>query len=94
MKAYAFKVFAQILGADGRLVGQHDSVPVYESRPFSGWLAGEYIIDEHPMRFKEPYAGPVRIQLGLYDPATGIRILTSEGDDAVLLPTMLDVASK
>jgi hypothetical protein len=87
----SYKVFTQILGADGRLVGQHDGMPAYESRPFSSWLAHEYIIDEHQMRFKEPYTGPVRIQIGLYDPASGIRILTSDETDAVLLPMTLDV---
>ncbi|MBN1427805.1 MAG: hypothetical protein JXB07_05420 [Anaerolineae bacterium] len=85
------KVTAQMLGANGGVVGQHDGVPVYESRPFSGWLAGEYIIDEHPMTFHEPYTGPIRIQIGLYDPITGLRLLTTEGSDAVELPIILTV---
>lgn len=89
-----YKVFTQILGADGRLVGQHDGVPAYENRPFSGWLSGEYVIDEHPMKFNEPYTGPIRIQIGLYDPATGVRVLTAEETDAVSLPIRLDVASE
>jgi Dolichyl-phosphate-mannose-protein mannosyltransferase len=86
-----YKVFTQILGADGRLVGQHDGVPVGESRPFSGWLSGEYVIDEHPMRFNGPYQGLAHIQVGLYDPITLQRILTADGKDAVLLPLELQV---
>jgi hypothetical protein len=88
----SYKVFTQILSADGRLVGQHDGVPVYENRPFSGWLAGEYIIDEHPMKFNEPYIGPIHIQVGLYDPVTGVRVLTADGRDAVAIPEELQVS--
>lgn len=88
-----FKVFTQILGEDGRLVGQHDGVPVYESRPFNGWLAGEYLTDEHPMVFIVPYVGPIRIQIGLYDPVTLQRLLTDDGRDAIILPVNLTVES-
>lgn len=88
-----YKVFTQILSAEGRLVGQHDGVPAYESRPFSGWLASEYVIDEHPMTFNDLYTGLVRIQIGLYDPVTGVRVLTADGVDTVLLPVELQVES-
>jgi hypothetical protein len=81
-----YVVFTHILSADGRLVGQHDGVPVYGARPTGGWLQGEYLIDEHPMTFGEPYAGPIRIQVGLYDPVTLERLLTDDGLDAVSLP--------
>jgi hypothetical protein len=81
-----YVVFTHILSADGRLVGQHDGVPVYGARPTGGWLQGEYLIDEHPMTFGEPYAGPIRIQVGLYDPVTFERLLTGDGLDAVVLP--------
>lgn len=82
-----YVVFTQILNADGQLIGQHDGVPAYGTRPMSGWLAGEYVIDEHPLTFKQPYAGPVQIQVGLYDPATFERLLTGDGLDAVILAT-------
>ncbi len=86
-----YVVFAQLLDSHGRLVGQHDGVPVYGTRPTSGWLRGEYLIDEHPMTFREPYTGPVRIQVGLYNPASLERLGTGDGSDAVLLPPELMV---
>lgn len=88
-----YTVFAQILDPNGRLVGQHDSVPVYGTRPVSGWLAGEFVLDEHPMTFKEPYTGPVQIQVGLYNPATFERLRTENGHDAVILPIEIVVES-
>ncbi len=89
-----YKVFTHMLNPEGRLVGQHDGVPVDGTRPFSGWQAGEYLIDVHPMRFIAPYEGVIHIQVGLYDPATLERILTADGRDAVMLPLELVVESK
>jgi hypothetical protein len=86
-----YKVFAQMLGEDGRLVGQHDGIPVFESRPFSGWLAGEFVMDVHPMLFNGPYSGKIHIQVGIYDPVTSQRILTIDGKDAVILSLELMV---
>lgn len=86
-----FTVFTHILDEGGRLIGQHDGAPVYSTRPTSGWLAGEYIVDEHIMAFRELYAGEATIQVGLYDPATFERLLTSDGADAVRLPVSLEV---
>ncbi len=86
-----YKVFTHILNPEGSLVGQHDGVPVGGTRPFSGWQAGEYLIDVHPMQFIVPYEGPIRIQVGLYDPVTFERILTADGRDAVVLPIELEV---
>jgi hypothetical protein len=88
-----YAVFAQILDASGRLVGQHDGVPVYGTRPTSGWLAGEFLIDDHPMTFREPYVGPAQIQIGLYDSLTFERLHTGDGLDAVVLPLALQVES-
>ena len=89
-----YKVFAHILAADGHLVGQHDGVPAGETRPFSGWLSGEYVTDEHPMVFTEPYTGSIQVQVGLYDAVTLQRVPTADGSDSVLLPVKLQVEAK
>ena len=83
--------FGHMLAANGHLVGQHDGVPVFGARPIGTWQAGEYIIDEHPMTFREDHAGPITIQVGLYDPDTFERWLAADGADAVRLPTTLDI---
>jgi hypothetical protein len=88
-----YTVFAQLLDPTGRLIGQHDGIPAYGIRPTSGWLTGEFIIDEHPMVFREPYTGEAQVQVGLYNPLTFERLLAQDGSDAVVLPLELMVES-
>lgn len=88
----AYTVFAHMLAADGRLIGQHDAPPANGERPTTGWVAGEYITDPHLMAFRQAgYTGPVTISVGLYDPATGVRLTMADGTDAVMLPVTLTV---
>ncbi|MCC6904624.1 MAG: hypothetical protein IT326_02200 [Anaerolineae bacterium] len=87
------KVFTQILSVDGQLVAQHDSVPAYGERPVSGWLAGEYIVDAHPISFRETYSGPAVIVVGLYHGETLARLPLSNDGDAFALPVSITVLS-
>jgi hypothetical protein len=86
-----YTVFTHILASDGHLVGQHDSPPVQGARPTLGWIPDEIIVDRHPMAFREPYKGSVRIELGLYNPVSMERLQTQSGTDSVLLPEELTV---
>ena len=44
------------------------------------------------MTFREPgYAGPATIEVGLYNPETGERLLTADGRDFVYLPVELEI---
>jgi hypothetical protein len=88
-----YTVFTHILTPDAYLVAQHDGRPVSGTRPTTGWLPGEVIIDEHPMTFREAYAGPALIEVGLYDPATLERVATSNGTDFVVLASQLSIDS-
>jgi hypothetical protein len=89
-----FTVFAHLLDADGRLIGQHDGPPADGRRPISSWIAGEYIADTHVMVFRNPnYVGPASIEVGLYDPQTGQRLKLADGSDAFRLPTTLTIQS-
>lgn len=86
-----YVVFTHILAEDGHLVGQHDSVPANGRRPLSTWLTDEYIIDPHELIFRETYTGTGRIEIGLYDPNTNVRLPTNTGDDFFYLPVTLDI---
>jgi mannosyltransferase len=81
-----YTIFTHILAEDGHLVAQHDGPPANGTRPTPGWLADEIIVDPHDMAFREPYTGPARIEVGLYNPATQERVPTESGDTFVLLP--------
>jgi mannosyltransferase len=86
-----YAVFTHLLAADGHLVAQHDGPPAGGTRPTSGWLAGEYIVDRHEMAFREPYTGPARVEAGWYDPVTLERVAAESGQTFVLLPAILDI---
>ena len=67
------KVFVQALDAGGRLIASGDSDPVAGAMPTTAWTAGEPIRDVH--RLTLPVGQRVAAYVvGLYDPASGIRL--------------------
>lgn len=88
----SYTVFAHLLAPDGRLLAQHDSPPAAGARPTNEWLAGEYVIDAHELVWREAgYVGPARLAVGFYDPQTGARLPTADGNDVFLLPGTVTV---
>lgn len=76
-----YTVFVHLLASDGRLIAQADSPPAGGARPTNEWLAGEYVSDTHELAWRETdYRGPARLVVGLYDPISGLRLPTAEGD--------------
>jgi len=88
-----YKVFVHLYAPDGRLVTQHDAMPMNELRPTSTWQPGEEIADRHGLPL--PLDAPAKLQLavGLYDPASGERLRLDGGEDHLLLGEIL-VAGK
>jgi len=85
--------FVHLVSADGRLIAQHDGAPVTATRPTTGWLAGEYLADLHPLAWLDAtYTGKAWLHVGLYDPETGQRLSTPGGDDHLVLPLTVTVA--
>jgi hypothetical protein len=73
----AYTAFAQLLGADGKVVAQYDRQPAEGGRPTTGWVAGEFIADSY--RFGAWPAGG-SIVVGLYEAGpAGLRRLTWTG---------------
>jgi mannosyltransferase len=63
-----YAVFVHLLGVDGRSVAGHDSEPVDGTRPTTGWVPGEYIIDSHDLSIPADLPpGAYVIEVGLYD---------------------------
>ncbi len=91
----ALKVFVHLLaGKDysNGIIAQSDAEPVGGQRPTTSWIAGEYITDQHTLTFNNPgYTGPAALSIGLYDPATGKRVLLENGDDHIVLPITITV---
>ena len=86
--ATSYTVFTHLLSADGRLIGQHDGIPVGGGRPTTSWVSGEVIVDVHEMEFSDVgYRGRALIEVGLYESFTIERVLTEDGRDHIVLPT-------
>ncbi len=78
----SYTVFAHALAPDDTILSQSDSPPLAGQRPTTSWVSGEYVIDEHPLA---SVATSPRYRIGLYDPITGARLVTSDGADFVIL---------
>jgi hypothetical protein len=72
--------FIHIEDDNGQLVAQSDTIPANGTRPTTGWLPGEYIVDTRHFAPLPP--GHYTIFAGLYDPITGQRL-----DDRIKIGT-------
>lgn len=85
-----YTVFNHLLDSEGNLVAQQDNWPVSGQWPPTCWQAGEAVVDPYILLLPADLA-PGRYQLytGLYDAATGERLHTADGRDAVLLQEIM-----
>jgi len=83
-----YTVFVHLADETGTIHGYGDGEPGGGQYPTTGWLAGEYIADAHTVAVAADAApGTYRLEVGLYDPVTGQRLVTAEGADHVVLNT-------
>ncbi|HIE39771.1 MAG TPA: hypothetical protein EYP77_12045 [Anaerolineae bacterium] len=74
-----------MLWNNGRIVAQSDGVPAGWTRPTTGWLPGEYIVDTRVLTLPPDVPpGVYTLQTGLYLPGDG-RLTTPDGLDAIRL---------
>jgi hypothetical protein len=59
----SYRVFLHLLDKDGNLVSQSDGEPADWSRPTTGWLAGEVVVDSRTLTAPGP--GEYTLQAGL-----------------------------
>jgi hypothetical protein len=86
--ANSYRVFLHLLGPEGNVVSQLDGEPANWSRPTSGWLPGEIVLDERRLALPNPLAeGTYTLAAGLYDAETGARLPLPDGGDAVTITT-------
>ncbi|MSP12594.1 MAG: hypothetical protein EXR62_06515 [Chloroflexi bacterium] len=87
-----YTVFTHLLNADGKLVAQHDGPPVAGTRPTTSWIQGEIITDRHELQFvTSDYRGAAKVEVGLYDAATIVRLGRENGEDHLIIPLKLEV---
>jgi len=87
----SYTVFNHLIDGENRIWGQKDGMPGGGTLPTSGWLAGEYVVDEYEIVVQTGAPpGEYVLETGMYDLATMARlsILDAEGDiigDRILL---------
>jgi mannosyltransferase len=81
-----YKVFIHVLDGDNHIVGQRDAEPGGGARLTTLWQGGEVIADNYgvPIHPATP-PGSYRVEVGMYNPLTGQRLATPEGEDQVWL---------
>src|SRR5690606_26215781 len=86
----SYHVFVHIVDAEGNILAQSDSVPANWTRPTTGWLPGEYVVDTHALTLPaELPSGPLWLRVGLYDPQTGARLRIGGGEEFATIPLMV-----
>jgi len=81
----SYKVFTHLVGPDGKIWGQKDSLPGEGSWPTSGWVRGEYLVDRYqiPVQPEAP-DGEYIIETGMYEESTGTRLPAFDGQGQAL----------
>jgi hypothetical protein len=94
-----FSTFVHLVGPGGQIVEQGDQWP--GGLPSTTWAAGQIIIDEYAIQLPDDApTGVYQIVLGLYSPASGVRlpVVAEDGlpqpNDQFVLPLPLEVITR
>jgi len=81
-----YTAFVHLLGTDGRLLAQHDGVPVFGTRPTTTWQPGERLLDRHTLTIPPTAVlDGAELWVGLYDSQSIERLRFDTGQDALRL---------
>ena len=81
----AYRVFVHVVDDHDHVLAQNDGEPTGWTRPTTGWVVGEVIMDPRFLQMPETAAtGSVEIRVGVYAP-DGQRLLLADGADNILL---------
>ena len=83
-----YTVFFHVVGPDGQVIGQHDTMPRDNALPTSQWRPGQVVDDRYRATLKTgtPLGADIRYNLGLYQWQTGQRLRTATDDKVVVTP--------
>ena len=73
-----YRAFVHVADADGRIVAQSDAEPANWTRPTTGWLPGEYVVDAHAIVLPADLPpGSYSLIVGLAEVDSGMRAAAS-----------------
>ena len=80
---------SQALDENGTLVAGWDGVPGGGFAPSMDWEVGGSAIDRVALQLPDNWqSGPLHLVAGMYNTATGERLWSSDGEDAVFIGTL------
>lgn len=70
-----YTVFTHLVDKEGQIWGQKDNFPAGGTRPTSGWVEGEVVVDDYSIEVREDAPpGEYAIEVGIYDLTSGERL--------------------
>ena len=76
-----YTVFLHLMDEQGTLVAQEDAPPLDGAYPTGWWTAGEVVRDPRILSLPADLSpGRYTLYVGLYDPATGVRLPTTDAE--------------
>lgn len=94
-----YTLFVHLLGPDGRLQGQVDSVPGQGSAPTTSWAPGQVVVEDISLLVApDAPEGAYQVVVGFYDAAYGSRLPVEDAsgrrldEDQATLPVDIEVA--
>jgi hypothetical protein len=84
-----YTVFVHLVGTGGKQLAQSDGQPGGGAFPTSLLTAGAEVPDVHILDVTQAQPGDYRLEVGLYDLATGARLATTRGDSSLSFPVRL-----
>jgi hypothetical protein len=80
-----YKVFVHVLDGAGQIAFQQDKLAIDALQPMSRWAVGQVLRDPYAIVVPaELPVGEYRVVIGIYDPETGQRLPTQQGDALTL----------
>jgi hypothetical protein len=80
-----YKVFVHVLDGAGQIAFQQDKLAIDALQPMSRWAVGQVLRDPYAIVVPaELPVGEYRVVMGIYDPETGQRLPTQQGDALTL----------
>jgi len=73
---FDYSVFVHLVDERGELIGQQDHAPGSDrNHPPTTWSPGEVVVDSHRILLLRSMEGPVQMRVGVYNWATGERLM-------------------
>jgi 4-amino-4-deoxy-L-arabinose transferase-like glycosyltransferase len=77
----SYTMFAHVLDANGKVIGQKDAPPLNGEAPTDGWVANEFIADTLVFDLAaDAPVGAAAVEIGFYDPLSGQRLSVFDAD--------------